>query len=138
MAHPSHFLPAGAVLAGLGVAAGAFGAHGLKALLSVEMLAVFETAVRYQVYHALALMLTGILLDRSVASEGRTSLRLAGRLFLAGVLLFSGSLYLLALSQIRWLGAITPIGGFCFIAGWGVLAWAANRKNRRLNGIDDC
>ncbi|MDE3224077.1 MAG: DUF423 domain-containing protein [Nitrospirota bacterium] len=138
MAHPSHFLPAGAVLAGLGVAAGAFGAHGLKALLSVEMLAVFETAVRYQVYHALALMLTGILLDRSVASEGRTSLRLAGRLFLAGVLLFSGSLYLLALSEIRWLGAITPIGGFCFIAGWGVLAWAANRKNRRLNGIDDC
>ena len=129
MAHPSHFLLAGAVLAGLGVAAGAFGAHGLKALLSVEMLAVFETAVRYQMYHALALVLTGILLDRSVAPEGRTSLRLAGRLFLAGVLLFSGSLYLLALSEIRWLGAITPIGGFCFIAGWGVLAWAANRKN---------
>ncbi|MDE3019067.1 MAG: DUF423 domain-containing protein [Nitrospirota bacterium] len=128
MAHPSHFLPAGAVLAGLGVAAGAFGAHGLKALLSVEMLAVFETAVRYQVYHALALMLTGILLDRSVASEGRTSLRLAGRLFLAGVLLFSGSLYLLALSEIRWLGAITPVGGLCFIAGWSLLAFSVWKK----------
>lgn len=129
MAQPSHCLLAGAVLAGLGVAAGAFGAHALKPLLSVEMLAVFETAVRYQMYHALALLLTGALLDRSVAPGGRKCLRLAGRLFLAGTLLFSGSLYLLAASGVRWLGAITPVGGVCLIAGWGVLAWAASRKN---------
>ncbi len=129
MARPSHFLLAGAVLAGLGVAAGAFGAHGLKALLSAEMLAVFETSVRYQMYHALALVLTGILLERSVAPDERKCLRLAGWLFLAGILLFSGSLYLLALSGIRWLGAITPLGGLCLIAGWSLLAWAASRKN---------
>jgi uncharacterized membrane protein YgdD (TMEM256/DUF423 family) len=126
-----NFLPAGAVLGGLAVAAGAFGAHGLKPLLSVEMLAVFETAVRYQLYHALALLLAGLLLEQGAEADRkrRTLLRLAGRLFLAGILLFSGSLYCLALSGIRWLGAITPIGGLCFIAGWGCMAWAASRKD---------
>lgn len=121
-----NFLLLGALMGGLGVAAGAFGAHALKPLLPAEMQAVFETAVRYQMYHALALVLTGFLLERGEAEpDGHRFLRLAGRLFLAGILLFSGSLYVLALSGIRWLGAITPLGGVCLIAGWGVLAWAA-------------
>ncbi|MBM4134451.1 MAG: DUF423 domain-containing protein [Nitrospira sp.] len=124
-----NFLLLGAVMGGLGVAAGAFGAHALKPLLPAEMHAVFETAARYQMYHALALVLTGCLLERGEAApEGHRFLRLAGWLFLAGILLFSGSLYGLALSGIRWLGAITPIGGFCFIAGWGALARAVYQQ----------
>lgn len=117
-----------------GVAASAFGAHGLKELLPAEMLVVFETAVRYQMYHALALVLTGGLLERGrpAAPDGQQFLRLAGWLFLAGILLFSGSLCALAVSGIRWLGAITPIGGFCLIAGWSLLAWAAVKmKNEK-------
>ena len=128
-----NFVLLGAVMGGLGVAAGAFGAHGLKELLPAEMLVVFETAVRYQTYHALALVLTGVLLERGghAAPNGQRFLRMAGWLFLAGILLFSGSLCALALSGIRWLGAMTPIGGFCFIAGWGLLAWAAIVKREQ-------
>src|SRR5262245_54409408 len=101
------FFALGALLAGLGVAAGAFGAHGLRARLTPDMLAIFETAVRYQMYHALALLAVGWAAarwpDRGVA--------LAGWLFVAGIVVFSGSLYVLALTGTRWLGAVTPLGG---------------------------
>jgi uncharacterized membrane protein YgdD (TMEM256/DUF423 family) len=109
----------GALSAGFAVAAGAFGAHALKTRLSAEMLAVFETAARYQMYHALALCAVAGALTRWPAPP----VRAAGWLFLAGTVLFSGSLYLLAVTGTRWLGAITPLGGLCFIAGW--LAFAA-------------
>lgn len=103
---------AGAALMLIDVALGAFGAHALKNRLSPEMLAVFETGVRYQAYHALALLLLAALRgpDR------------AGWCFLAGIVLFSGSLYALALTGARWLGAITPLGGLLFLAGWLFLA----------------
>jgi len=130
MNKPPMFLPVGAVLGGLGVAAGAFGAHALKPILSAEMQAVFDTAARYQMAHALALLCTGLLLERGdgAASDGRRVLRAAGWLFVVGVTLFSGSLYVLALSGVRWLGAITPVGGLCLIAGWGLLAWASCKQ----------
>lgn len=128
---PPNFLLMGAVCGGLGIAAGAFGAHALKPLLTAEMHMVFETAVRYQLYHALALLLTGVLLERAAPSNGAQLLRSAGLLFLAGMLLFSGSLYLLALSGVRWLGAITPVGGLCLLAGWGLLAWGAQVNSKQ-------
>lgn len=109
----------GALFAFLGVAAGAFGAHSLKATLSVEMLAVFETAVRYQMYHAFALFVVGWAGTRSQ----RASVRLAGWMFVLGIVLFSGSLYVLTFSGVRWLGALTPLGGVAFLAGWALLAW---------------
>lgn len=117
------FVALGAVLAGLAVAAGAFGAHGLRHRLDADLLAVFETGARYHMYHALALVLVGWAAGRWPASRAA----LAGWLFVAGILLFSGSLYVLALSGARWLGAVTPLGGLCFLAGWAVLAWAAWR-----------
>jgi uncharacterized membrane protein YgdD (TMEM256/DUF423 family) len=111
----------GAVFGGLGVAIGAFGAHGLRGRLTPEMLAVFETGVRYHLYHALAILATGALMSRL---EGRAVI-VAGWSFAAGIVIFSGSLYALALSGITTLGAITPIGGVAFIAGWIALAIAA-------------
>ncbi len=117
------FLVLGAVSAGLAVAAGAFAAHGLRQRLSPEMLAVFETGVRYHMYHALGLLAVARLAG---LGPGRAT-RVAGWLFVAGTLLFSGSLYGLALSGQRWLGAITPLGGVCFVAGWLALAWAGAR-----------
>ena len=118
------FVALGAVLAGLAVAAGAFGAHGLRDRLAPDMLGVFETAARYQMYHALGLMAVAWVTTRwPDASAG-----LAGWLFVAGIVLFSGSLYVLALSGVRWLGAITPFGGLCFLGGWGVLAWTVWRR----------
>lgn len=101
----------------LGVAAGAFGAHILKSRLSPEYLDVFETAARYQVYHGLALLAVSYAAYRW--SGWPTTA--AGWLFTVGVLLFSGSLYLLSLSGVRWLGAVTPLGGACFLAGWVLL-----------------
>jgi uncharacterized membrane protein YgdD (TMEM256/DUF423 family) len=115
------FFILGALSAAIGVAAGAFGAHGLRGRLTPDMLAIWETAVRYQVYHALALLATAWALSRW---PGRPGLA-AGWLFVVGTLLFSGSLYLLSLSGQRWLGAITPLGGVAFLAGWGCLVWAA-------------
>ena len=118
------FFALGAALAGIAVAAGAFGAHGLRGRLEPDMLAVFETAVRYQMYHALALLAVAWAATRwPDAGAG-----LAGWLFVAGTVVFSGSLYVLALSGVRWLGAITPVGGLCFLAGWGVLAWTVWRS----------
>jgi len=110
-----------AALLGFGsVTAGAFGSHVLKTRLSVDMMAIFEMAVRYQMYHALALLAVGLLAGRLPS----TSLSLSGWLMVAGTLIFSGSLYVLALSGVRWLGAITPIGGSALLAGWLCLAWA--------------
>lgn len=117
------FLGVGAMSAGLAVAAGAFGAHGLRAHVAPEMLAVFETGARYQMYHALALIAVAWVAGRDAAR----SVRVAGVAFVVGTLLFSGSLYLLALTGIRWLGAITPLGGVAFLVGWGCLAWSALR-----------
>jgi len=105
---------AGAVLAFVGVAAGAFGAHALRGRLAPEMLVVFETGVRYQLVHALALILAGMALSRTP----RPALRVAGALFLAGTVAFSGSLYALALSGVRLWGAVTPLGGLALLAGW--------------------
>lgn len=110
-------LIAGACFAGTGVAAGAWGSHGLRMVLSPELLMVFETAVRYQMYHAFALFFVGILLMQADGSV-RRRLRFSSAAFAAGIFLFSGSLYGLSLTGVRWLGAVTPLGGACFIAGW--------------------
>lgn len=114
------FLVAGAVLAGLGVAAGAFGAHGLEGRVTPDRLDTFHTAVTYQMYHALALLIVGGLAAQSSGSL----LYAAGYCFLGGILVFSGSLYLLVLTDTAWLGAVTPFGGAAFLAGWGLLTWA--------------
>jgi len=118
------WLALGALNALISVAAGAFGAHGLRSRLTPDLLAVFETGARYQMYHALGLLVLG-LFARSSASSITTA---SGSLLLAGILLFSGSLYALALSGVRALGAITPFGGVCFLAGWALFAWAALRS----------
>lgn len=115
------FMFVGALMGGVGVGLGAFGAHALKSRLSSEMLAVFETGVRYQMYHALALLAVGALLTRT---EGRAVV-VAGWSFTTGILLFSGSLYALALTGVTTLGAITPLGGVAFLIGWLALAIAA-------------
>ena len=117
----SGWLMIGAVAGGVGVALGAFGAHGLKSRVSAEMLAVFETGVRYQMYHALALVAVGLAATRWTS----VWLGAAGWLFLIGIVVFSGSLYVMTFTGIRWLGAITPIGGLSFILGWLSLALAA-------------
>ena len=113
----------GCLSAGLGVAAGAFGAHMLKGMLDQQSLAVYDTATRYQMYHAFGMLLTGLVV-RIWRDVGAVT---AGWLFLAGTLLFSGSLYGVSLLGVRWLGAVTPVGGVLFIAGWTVLAWRAWR-----------
>ena len=115
------FFMSGAIFALLGVAAGAFGAHALRAQLAPEMLTVFETAVRYQLIHSLALLAAGWAAWRWPTRATRA----AGGLFIAGIVLFSGSLYVLALAGTRSIGWITPIGGVALIAGWACLAWGA-------------
>ena len=115
------FVLIGALAGFIGVALGAFGAHGLRGRLTPEMLAVFETGVRYQLVHAVALLAVAGLMGRLSGSL----ITAAGWLFLAGMVLFSGSLYLLALTGITILGAITPLGGLAFLAGWACLAFAA-------------
>jgi len=109
----------GCLFAGTAVAAGAFGAHALKATLDPAMLAVFDTATRYQMYHALGLCLVALAMDR----RPQQALAPAGWCFAGGILLFSGSLYVVALAGIKWMGAVTPIGGVAFLAGWSLLAW---------------
>ncbi len=112
---------AGALMGGLGVAIGAFGAHGLRGRLSPDMLAIFETAVRYHMYHSLAILATAALMPRI---DGRATV-IAGWSFVAGIVIFSGSLYALALTGVTTLGAITPVGGMAFLIGWAALAVAA-------------
>ena len=104
------------------VALGAFGAHALRGRLDEYARGVFETAVQYHFYHALALALVGVLL---LSQPATALLKSSGWLFLIGIAVFSGSLYLLAITGIKWLGAVTPLGGLAFIAGWGCLAAAA-------------
>ena len=113
---------AGSFSAGLAVALGAFGAHGLRARLTPDLLAVYETGVRYQMYHALALLAVAWVASRW---PGASLAAWAGWAFVAGTVLFSGSLYALALTGRPWFGALTPIGGVAFIAGWVCLALAA-------------
>jgi uncharacterized membrane protein YgdD (TMEM256/DUF423 family) len=117
------FLFIAALLGSLAVAAGAFGAHALREKLSERAIEIFETGSRYQMYHALALLLVALLLSR--AEAGQSTLVAAGFAFIVGVVIFSGSLYALSLTGIKWLGAITPLGGVAFIVGWGCLAVAA-------------
>jgi uncharacterized membrane protein YgdD (TMEM256/DUF423 family) len=108
----------------LAVTLGAFGAHALKSRLTADMTGVWQTAVQYHAWHALALFGLGLLM---LHWPERTDLGIAAWLLLAGIVLFSGSLYALALSGVRGLGAVTPIGGVAFLAGWAVLAWAIAR-----------
>jgi len=117
------FLAIAAILGGLSVAAGAFASHALREKLSERSLEIFETAARYQMYHALALLLVALLLSR--AAFPQPTLIATGWLFIMGIAIFSGSLYALSLTGVNSLGAIAPIGGAAFIAGWGALALAA-------------
>ena len=116
---------AGAVLGALGVILGAFGAHALRSILEARDLEIFETAVRYQMYHAFALMAAAWLISRNVPVAGN-----AAWAFIIGVVIFSGSLYLMVATGQRWLGAITPIGGAAMIVGWCLLAYAASQLDR--------
>jgi uncharacterized membrane protein YgdD (TMEM256/DUF423 family) len=111
----------GAIAGALGVTLGAFGAHALKSRVTEDLLAVFEVGVRYQMYHAFALLAVAWAATRWPGNWVNAS----GWLFTIGILVFSGSLYLMTLSGARWLGAITPIGGLCFILGWISLAVVA-------------
>src|SRR5690242_11979995 len=120
------FIVVGALSGFIAVALGAFGAHALRDRLSPELLQTFQTGVTYQMYHALALIAVGILLGR-FSVDGSVWLTASGWLFIAGSVLFSGSLYALALSGTTWLGAITPLGGLGFLAAWLLLAFALLR-----------
>ena len=117
----NNFLKAGAFIAALAVIFGAFAAHAIKSRVTADVLAIFETGVRYQMYHAFGLLLTGILYKEFPYR----SMKWAGNLFLVGVVIFSGSLYLLTYfkacgnDNMLWLGAVTPFGGAAFIIGWG-------------------
>lgn len=109
----------GCIVAGVGVAAGAFGAHMLKTILEPPMLAAYDTATRYQMYHAFGMVLVGI----AMRVYGDRRLAMAGWLFVTGMVLFCGSLYGIALAGLKWLGPITPLGGLTFIIGWGIFGW---------------
>jgi uncharacterized membrane protein YgdD (TMEM256/DUF423 family) len=120
------FLVLGTVFAGSAVAAGAFGAHALKDILDAHMLQVFDTATRYQMYHAFGLCIVSWAIDRYPEQR----LEQTGWLFTTGILLFSGSLYVVSLAGIRWMGAVTPIGGLAFLAGWVLFGWRIWRDAR--------
>ena len=120
------FLGLAGLLGAVSVAAGAFASHALKNQLSDRALAIFETGARYQMYHALALLLVALLLAQvKPLGLGMTWLNISGFAFIVGILLFSGSLYALSLSGIKWLGAVAPLGGVAFITGWVCVAIAA-------------
>lgn len=125
-AHSNHFLSIGAISGALAVMIGAFGAHGLEDKLSAERLTIYHTGVDYHVYHTFALLAVGLLADRFASKK----LTAAGGCFIGGTLLFSGSLYALAISGISKLGAVTPFGGLLFIAGWILMAAAVLKPNR--------
>lgn len=118
------FLVLGALAAMLGVMLGAFGAHALRARLAPDLLAIYQTGIQYHFWHALGLLLIGVV---SLHMPESALLKWAGWVMLAGIVLFSGSLYALALTGVRSLGAITPFGGAAFIAGWALLAIAVGR-----------
>lgn len=127
MAFERKWIVLGALLGGSSVALGAFGAHGLRGLVTADLLANYETAARYQMYHALALLAVAFVGARAGAARAAN---LAGWLFVAGVVIFSGSLYVMTFTGLRWLGAITPIGGAAMIGGWVSLAAAARISYR--------
>ncbi|MDZ7658204.1 DUF423 domain-containing protein [Fodinibius sp.] len=116
------FLIIGSIAMALAVGLGAFGAHGLKEMLTDEMLDIFETGVKYHFYHAIGLLVIAFVAQLIPDSS---LLQWSGWLMLAGIFIFSGSLYILSISGIRWMGAITPIGGLCFIVAWILLALAS-------------
>jgi uncharacterized membrane protein YgdD (TMEM256/DUF423 family) len=120
------FFTLGSLSGFLGVALGAFAAHALKSRMSADLLAIFETGVRYQMYHAFALLAVAWACTRWPGKVLTTG----GWLFVVGTIIFSGSLYALSLSGVRWLGAITPVGGLTLLAGWLCLAWAVWRSPR--------
>ncbi len=128
------FLKAGAIIGALSVALGAFAAHKLKEMVDPEAVAIFETGVRYQFYHVFALLAVGIL----YLNFKSRSLKWAGILFIAGIILFSGSLYLLTyihasdIEGMKWVGPITPLGGVCFIVGWILLFVAVASTNKKI------
>ena len=117
------FFLSGAVAAFIAVALGAFGAPSLRTKLSADMLNIFEIGVRYQMYHALGL----IAVAWATTRWPEANLNAAGWAFIVGIVVFSGSLYLLSATDIRWLGAITPIGGLAFLIGWAILIWSIGR-----------
>ena len=117
MATKSTLIALGALNGAIAVAAGAFGAHGLRERLDARMLEIFETGARYQMYHALAIVLCGV-----IATRGAT---MAGWMFQIGIIVFTGSLYALSLTGVKWLGAITPLGGLALIAGWVYLGYTS-------------
>ncbi|HVO95992.1 MAG TPA: DUF423 domain-containing protein [Terriglobales bacterium] len=117
------FFIAGAIAAFIGVALGAFGDHSLRTKLTPEMLNIFAVGVRYQMYHALGLIAVAWATTRWPEAH----LNGAGWAFIVGIVIFSGSLYLLSITDTRWLGAITPIGGLAFLLGWAILVWSVAR-----------
>ncbi|WP_375560882.1 DUF423 domain-containing protein [Bernardetia sp. OM2101] len=128
----NNFIFWGAILGALAVGIGAFGAHALKDwLISIEQVETFQTASKYHFYHSFSLILIGILIQISLKNSEKSSkfLTWSGNLHLFGTLIFSGTLYLLCLTNIKWLGAITPIGGVLLIVGWGFLALSFLKKN---------
>ena len=118
------FFVAGSLMGFLAVTLGAFDAHGLRTHLDADLITVFETGVRYQMYHAFALLAVAMAYNKWPGK----GLILSGWMFIAGIILFSGSLYALSLSGVRWLGMITPIGGLAFLTGWLCMAWAVWKK----------
>ena len=127
MNHARLFLMAGALSAALAVMLGAFGAHGLRGRLPMDLFTIYQPAVQYHVYHALGLLAVGLL---ALHLPPGNALRWSGWLMLLGTVLFSGSLYALAVTGQRWLGAITPLGGTAWIAAWLLLAFAARNAGR--------
>ena len=124
------YLCTGALFSFLSVLFGAFGAHALKTHISPSMMAVYNTAVQYQMFHAFALLIVGLLLHTIVSTDLQAKrFRQAGKLFLVGIVLFCGSLYLLAITSVKIFGAITPIGGLAFILAWLILLYALYRTN---------
>ncbi len=117
------FFVSGAIAAFIAVALGAFGAHSLKTKLSPDMLSIFEVGVRYHLYHAIGLLAVAWAITR----WPEANLNAAGWSFIIGIVIFSGSLYVLSIYDIRWLGAVTPIGGLAFLIGWAILVWSLAR-----------
>ena len=127
--NPTRLIQVGAIVGALSVALGAFGAHALKPmLLATDRLDTFETAVKYQFYHALALLFLGLLLPK-IQADGQRFLRWAGMAFLLGTIIFSGSLYAICFTGITVFGAVAPLGGSSFIVGWLFLFWGAKYLN---------
>ncbi|WP_394145338.1 DUF423 domain-containing protein [Vibrio atypicus] len=118
-------LAIGGVLSGLGVGLGAFAAHGLKTMLSPYLLDVFNTGVQYQFIHAIAILLCAVLMQLKLQAKSQKYFALAAICFIIGIFCFSGSLYALALTGIKWFGPVTPFGGMMFMVGWGLFVYAA-------------